>query len=174
MRRAGTVGKDSQVLATRQDTATIHTFRRTLGEARTVHVLVALYALHGHDYVEIARFMRDRTPGVTAANGGLFPRLRFWGLVECRLNEEGEEVQGWWRVTDLGSRFVRGDVKLPRCVGEEKTIVVVPDCWNGVYWVQRYAGWRYDFDGAQREIRRLADAGESILGYFDKQYRACP
>jgi hypothetical protein len=41
-----------------------------------------------------------------------YSKLRFWGLLEPA--DEGSSASGYWRVTEAGSRFARGETRIPR------------------------------------------------------------
>jgi hypothetical protein len=45
---------------------------------------------------------------------GDWARLRWWGLIEPKPEEEKGRHRGWWRLTGLGHRWLRSDVKVPR------------------------------------------------------------
>jgi hypothetical protein len=47
--------------------------------------------------------------------GGDWAKLVHWGLIEERPieREDGCKHAGWWRITDLGRRFVRDEVRIP-------------------------------------------------------------
>ncbi len=170
MRRHGTVGKNSTIVATETVEKTIHTFRRAL-DPEAVRILIALYAIQHSDFVELSYFFTRYMPGVTTGRGGLFPRLRWWGLVEVQRGKDGEEIQGIWRVTEEGARFVRGETKLPRYVDERSAEVVRPP-YGESFGVKRFAGWLYDFEKAGVEIRRLGAEGKNVLRYFETQWSA--
>jgi hypothetical protein len=47
--------------------------------------------------------------------GGDYAKLRFWGLiVDMRELREDGGPAGWWQITDLGEKWVRGAVTIPR------------------------------------------------------------
>lgn len=48
---------------------------------------------------------------------GDVPKLRFWGLVE-KMNaqlEDGNRNSGYYRITDVGQKFVTGQLKVSKC-----------------------------------------------------------
>ena len=47
--------------------------------------------------------------------GGDWAKLAHWGLIEERSIErdDGCKHAGWWRITELGRRFVRDEVRIP-------------------------------------------------------------
>jgi len=49
----------------------------------------------------------------TTLGGGDFAKLMFWGLLEQKPAEENNRGSGYWRVTEKGSDFVNGKVKIP-------------------------------------------------------------
>lgn len=50
--------------------------------------------------------------------GGDWAKLALWGLIEERGDErdDGGKHSGWWRITHLGVRFVRNQMRIPRFV----------------------------------------------------------
>lgn len=57
---------------------------------------------------------------VTVLGNREYNKLRYWGLLEGQAPEQNLEsdtpYSGLWRITELGFRFVRGEVKLPKNV----------------------------------------------------------
>lgn len=51
-------------------------------------------------------------PTLTSDKGGDTVKSRHWGLIESKDGErdDGNPRNGFWRLTDLGRRFVRGEV----------------------------------------------------------------
>jgi hypothetical protein len=56
------------------------------------------------------------TPSLTGDKGGDSVKSQHWGLIEGRDGEkaDGNPRNGFWRLTELGRRFVRGEVTIPR------------------------------------------------------------
>lgn len=89
--------------------------------------------LHVPSY--IAEMAADH-PRRAAAVRGDWAKLKFWGLIEEKpeVRKDGSPRVGYWRLTPLGRRFVKREVKvpshvyiyngspLPRDVGEQITI----------------------------------------------------
>lgn len=66
-----------------------------------------------------ALFKLSKRPGVVAGKIGftrveysVYTKLKFWELIEPTGVEDG-----MWGVTDLGRRFLRGDVAVPKHIG---------------------------------------------------------
>jgi hypothetical protein len=61
-------------------------------------------------------------------NHGEWARLRWWGLIEPKQPVEGDDnsPRGWWKLTGLGHRWLRGQEKIPRS----------PVCFHGLF-----VGW---------------------------------
>lgn len=75
-----------------------------------VAMLMHLYRAGGTtEYVESKVAKRGLRPNATPSE------LRHWGLVEqeSERREDGGR-SGWWRVTDLGERFVLGQATIPK------------------------------------------------------------
>lgn len=45
-----------------------------------------------------------------------FQKLRYWGLVEQSKHENGLAMAGCWKITQRGTDFVKGVIKIPRSV----------------------------------------------------------
>lgn len=70
--------------------------------------LIEMFRIHGQDWGHVP------TTTTLARLGGEFARLALWGLVE-ELSEPRPDGgrAGWWRVTDRGVQFIRGEISLP-------------------------------------------------------------
>lgn len=70
--------------------------------------LIAMYCKGGTGWVHV--------PDLNLP-GGHFAKLRFWGLIERKDDERGDEGNprvGWWRVTVRGEMFVKGRTTVPK------------------------------------------------------------
>lgn len=65
----------------------------------------------------------------TGRRDGDFAKLAAWGLAE-RLRPatrlEGEQCRGWWKITDLGRRWLAGRVRIPRQMAIVGNVVIGP------------------------------------------------
>lgn len=43
-----------------------------------------------------------------------FQKLRYWNLVRKSYNAEGKRIGGHWEITELGLRFVNGEISMPQ------------------------------------------------------------
>lgn len=97
--------------------------------ARRIHrtparTLAQMYALAGTD--RAVHVASEISPGTEVE------KLRYWGLVE----PQGPDRDGYWRVTEVGERFLSGQLVLPmyalvydsRFLGLEGDPVVFADC----------------------------------------------
>lgn len=76
--------------------------------------LITLYRLGGHsDFVHAREFI-----GLNEGGGGDFAKARFWGLLEKKDLEEGEDKKssGLWRLTHKGVLFVQCKLTIDRFV----------------------------------------------------------
>lgn len=81
---------------------------------RSIHAtmargLIAMYQAHGQNWHHLLR--------VGANKGGDEAKLGYWGLIEQELERAADgnpHGTGYWRVTDLGVRFLRDEVELPK------------------------------------------------------------
>jgi hypothetical protein len=71
--------------------------------------LIALY--RKREWVHVVTDMKDES----TASRGDWAKLRFWGLIEEKPNtDKKKKSSGYWRLTDLGKQFVRGEISVPR------------------------------------------------------------
>lgn len=80
-------------------------YRRALnsGMARS---LVLMYRAAGTDWQHV--------PTTTLGGSREEGKLRYWGLVQEADERHGGQRVGWWRVTEDGARFVKGETRVPR------------------------------------------------------------
>src|ERR1700756_4201709 len=76
--------------------------------------LIRFYRHHGQRWGNL-----PDTPDMLAksSGGGDSAKLRYGKLIEPREDEpraDGSDRNGWWRITDLGLAFVKGEAKLPK------------------------------------------------------------
>ena len=55
-------------------------------------------------------------PTTLKDNSGDFAKLRYWGLVEEQdgEREDGSKHVGWWRITEKGEAYVKGELAVPK------------------------------------------------------------
>lgn len=120
------------------------TYPRTLnaGMARS---LILMYRLAGRDWIHIPTSLpaRSREEG----------KLAYWGLIEeaQEVREDGGRA-GWWRVTDLGERWVRAEAWVPQRleVYDNQVQRAAPGC--DPHWTIRKAlGKRFNYDELMAE-----------------------
>jgi hypothetical protein len=124
-------------------TQLVKVYKRTLPSA-TARVMIELYRRQrGDEYVFLPRVLDGMTG--TPHQGGYGTLAHFWGLLEQQPGEraDGSNRVGWWRLTEKGRRFVRGEVTVPkhahvfngRCLG-----------YSGPEWSIRQAlGTKFDY-----------------------------
>lgn len=61
------------------------------------------------DFVEI------RTIGLTTSEWTNFQKLRYWNLIEKKI-EDDTGKGGYWRISEIGIRFLTGKIQLPKSV----------------------------------------------------------
>lgn len=106
------------------------------------HVQMYRRKLHRGMALQLIEFVRK----YKAAHGrwvraprpsGDFGKLEFWGLIEPRINtKRSTRTSGYWRPTDKGLRFVRGEIAVDafaliynnRIQGFEGPTVTISDC----------------------------------------------
>lgn len=85
-------------------------YRRPLNASMTA-VLVSAYGRHGDDWYHNSTLIREARLKVGHDSTG----ARYWGLIEeesVRRVDGGRS--GWWRLTELGQQFARGEVTVPK------------------------------------------------------------
>jgi len=72
-----------------------------------------LMAQHSEDYIHIEDFFKGAV-GVPSSIRGDIPKLRFWGLIEPKIEpaDDGNPNDGSYRVTDLGRNFVNKKINV--------------------------------------------------------------
>lgn len=82
-------------------------YYRTLHASVTAQ-LVRFYARFGTDWGQRPQWARGGAEGD-------FAKLRYWGLIEESVETRPDGGRaGWWRVTELGAEFVRGERRVRR------------------------------------------------------------
>lgn len=102
-------------------------YRRKIN-ATMARALISLWRTSDHQFVHAPSL-----PGDTHE----MSQLVWWGLIaeEAARREDGGRA-GWWRVTDLGERFVLCQARVPkyariydgRCLGVHGDLVSIRDC----------------------------------------------
>jgi len=79
-------------------------YRRRL-YATMAHELILCWRAGGTDWF----YLPD-----TIQRGGDVAKCRYWGLMQEAegVRDDGSSRHGWWRVTDVGQRFVRGQTSV--------------------------------------------------------------
>lgn len=86
-------------------------YRRRINSGMAV-ALIKLYRAGGTDWVHKPTVLAG--VGAAARDESL---LRYWGLLQEHDDKRPDGGRaGWWRVTELGARFVRGEVLVPAWV----------------------------------------------------------
>lgn len=90
--------------------AKVYRRRITKTSART---LITLWAQFGSDYGHIPSLVATHFPD-KAHQGGYHTIPQYWGLIEAQPSDlhDGKR-DGYWRVTDVGERFLRGEIGIP-------------------------------------------------------------
>lgn len=80
-------------------------YRRILN-AGMAQSLGRMYQAAGTDWQHV--------PTTTVGGSREEGKLRYWGLVEEADERQGGQRAGWWRVTETGEAFLKGEIRLPR------------------------------------------------------------
>jgi hypothetical protein len=107
-------------------------YRRTINSTQA-RALIVIYRECGRDF----GYLPDLRMALAPHHSNEEPKLRYWGLLEEEptVREDGGRA-GWWRVTELGERFARHQVRVPshaliydgRCLGLRGEPVSISDC----------------------------------------------
>lgn len=74
--------------------------------------LIKIYQASPEDWIHVGRLFLAEGEN---ANHAEYSKLKFWGLLEPQNRDQVEgHRSGMWRLTELGRRFVRGEVSVPR------------------------------------------------------------
>jgi hypothetical protein len=103
-----------------------------------------------------------RSPGKWSSlrlPGGDYAKLRFWGLiVDLREAREDGGPAGWWQITDLGERWVRGVVTVPRFARIYDNRCMGLDPESGEVAVFDVLGDAFDYDALMSGVGGESDA----------------
>lgn len=92
----------------------VKVYKRSLPSA-SARVMLALWRNNGgHSFVYLPDLL-DTLKG-TAHQGGYGTLSQHWGLIESRpgIRDDGSTRVGWWKLTELGVRFVTERATVPR------------------------------------------------------------
>ena len=85
--------------------------------------LIALYQLNRAspaEFIHKNRIGKGLGGGEVAFGGGDFAKLVYWGLIEEKIKDEADKAagrtSGYWRITDMGNRFVENIATVPETV----------------------------------------------------------
>lgn len=83
---------------------------------RTITSTMARQLIHAWRCHGLAWF-HTRDVVMQGSGAGDFSKLEFWGLIEAQPHKSGEDGKkscGWWRITDVGLQFIKGESSQPR------------------------------------------------------------
>ena len=78
-------------------------------------------------------------------------KLKHWGIIE-KLGDK-DSKGGWWRLTDIGEAFIRGNIQLRKYVWSYRGDFVRFD-GDRVYITQMTDGWKYRTDYVREAVPR--------------------
>jgi len=87
-------------------------YRRRLNAAMARYLILMVKKQGDPDgWLHVETDFRD----VSVPSRGDYAKLRYWGLIEARPDAEtgGGRTNGYWRVTEKGQQFVRGETTVP-------------------------------------------------------------
>ena len=90
-------------------------YKRPLTSAMT-RVLIALHRRKSSgDWVHVQRFLSEAKFPPSIAASGDYAKLRYWGFIEQQEGEreDGSSRNGFWRITDKGRAFAKGETRVP-------------------------------------------------------------
>jgi hypothetical protein len=81
--------------------------------ATSAYSLILLYRMDKNsdqEYFHIREYAEAQKGKARAPH---FAELRFWGLIQRADNDDpAKKSSGYWKITDLGKQFVRGEIKV--------------------------------------------------------------
>lgn len=86
-------------------------YSRPINRAQALAIM-RMYVVAGTSYVNV-RNLKDKSGSGTADKNNEISKLVHWGLVQ---QHPDPKRGGTWRVTELGGKWVRGEIKVPRNV----------------------------------------------------------
>lgn len=77
------------------------------------YALILIYKKGTDDYFHIEDYLKEQQ--CSSGIRGDFPKLRFWGFIEPspKGKADGNKRSGFYRITDQGKKFVRGELTVP-------------------------------------------------------------
>jgi hypothetical protein len=81
-------------------------------------LLIRIYRENPTDYVNIPDLYKDVAGEDAVHERGTGLKAKYWGLIEPMPGDrlDGSNRNGWWRLTDAGRAFVRGQITVPKYV----------------------------------------------------------
>lgn len=95
---------------------TVKKYRRNITGAMAVAlILLSKKDALGDDWIHVEDFLKDM-PGLPSSIRGDVAKLRHWGLIEKKPEEreDGSPRNGYYKITNLGREFIKGEKQLPR------------------------------------------------------------
>jgi hypothetical protein len=90
------------------------------------YVLILMYRhfQSASDWLDMSQYLSNMVAIGSEVKGGDWPKLKYWKLIEERPPEKKSVVnpkppvktQGMYKLTELGSRFVLGKLKIPKSI----------------------------------------------------------
>jgi hypothetical protein len=93
-------------------------YRRKLNSTMCYALLLIYHASRaGSGWIHVPEFM-VRTKADSTIAGGDVQKLRYWGLLERQKDrrEDGSDRVGFYRITEVGKKFVEGKLAVPKYV----------------------------------------------------------
>ena len=127
-------------------------YKRKLN-ATMAYALVRIYmyfkANPSEPWLHVPEFL-VRVKGDSTIAGGDVAKLRYWGLLDAKSDlsrdqlPDGAERMGYYRLTDLGKRFVEGNIAVPRCVYLYNQLLLRTS--DDLATIREALGSRYNYD----------------------------
>lgn len=102
---------------------------------QSVRVLATMWRVYGRDWCHMSSLMKRFLPDI-AHQGGHATIAAYWNLIEeeKQRREDGGRA-GWWRLTDRGVAWLKGEIKVAKyaetynsnCLGYSGELVSVED-----------------------------------------------
>lgn len=126
-------------------------YKRPLTSAMT-HALVSMhdyFASCTEEWVHLPTLLHNQNCSSTQA-GGDPTKMRFWGLIEQKVEtrEDGSSRNGYWKITEIGRQFVRGEIAVRKYLFVYRNAVLwPPDPFQHPHVMVRKAlGTKFNYD----------------------------
>jgi len=125
-------------------------YKRKLNSSMAYALLLIFHAFRTRTvWLHVPEYLMEVCKTGPTVRGGDWAKLIHWGLIEQKpdeMRQDGSKRTGFYKITDKGNAFVRGEIRVPkyvyiyasRCVGASEETVSFREALG------RENGFRYD------------------------------